>query len=251
MNILESMQQKVFVVPAFAGMLLSAALTAPAHADLTPLDNDTLQAISGQGGADISVIMQLNQDASTGAFTCGGTGTPLKNCRLGISPNNRDVTALTNGSATTTGAGYKSWLVFKGIQGYLNFQQIGLDGSDLTYKNDSNVDTIKAAIMLTLTPTKPVLLRNFGFNGLAVQIDDTTNESGATKVPGYLAMPSGSGTATQGDTARDDYSNGLYTKAGSFDNGRETAFMGLTVHGNLALSGTVKMFGCDASHPRC
>lgn len=260
MRIFLNFQQKNFVIPAFAAILLNGALIIPAHADLVLLNNDTLQSIAGQGGADLSLVLQLNQDASTGAFTCGGTGTPIKNCRLGVSFNNRDVTALSGGSATTTGAGYKTWLVFKGIQGYLNLQQIGLDGSDLTYKDDNNVDTIKGAIMLTFTPTKPILLRNFGFNGLAVQTDDTTTESGATKTPGYLGMPTSTGSATQGDTARDDYTNGYYTKANSFDGGtagtaatgaREAAFMGLTINGNLALSGTIKIFGCDASHPRC
>lgn len=217
------------------------------RADLAPLDNDSLESVSGQGGADMSFVMQLNQDASTGTFTCGGSGTPLKNCRLGVSFNNRDVTARVAGVATTTGAGYKTWLVFKGLQGYLNFQYIGLDGSDVTFKNDSNADVVRAAIKLSFDPTKPILIRNFGFAGLSLETDTQLNE-GSGNTPGYLAQETGGGASA---TDRDDYASGLYTKAGSFDFGRETSFVGLSMHGNLALNGTVQIFGCDASHPRC
>lgn len=37
----------------------------------------------------------------------------------------------------------------------------------------------------------------------------------------------------------------------AYDHGKETGFMGLRMNGNLALQGTIKVFGCDGSHPRC
>lgn len=227
-------------------MTIAAALlvvAGMARADLQALDNDDLGHVTGQSGADMGFLLQLNQDAS-GAFTCGGEGqTPLQNCRLGVSFNNRDVTA--GGVGTTTGAGYKTWLVFKGLQGTLNFQHIALDGTDLIYKNDDGATVEKGAILLTFDPTRPLLIRNFGFGSLSVQTDTVVNE-GAGNTPGYLWMGTGPGAANP----RDDYAAGVYTAAG-FDNGRETGFMGLSVHGNLALSGNVKIFGCDGAHPRC
>lgn len=229
--------------------LLLAVVTSVARADLQALDNDSMESITGQGGADMSFFMQLNQNSS-GAFTCGsGVGqTPLKNCRLGMSLNNRDVDG--SGNAVTTGSGKKLWLVFKGIQGTLNFQHIGLDGTDLLYNNDGGTSVSKAAIQLTFDPTKPILIRNFGFNSLSVETDTVANE-GAGNVPGYLSMATGTGTATTGVVARDDYTNGVYGAAAGFDAGREVGFIGLNIHGNLASSGTMKIFGCDAGHPRC
>lgn len=230
------------------GILLAGLLVAPVYADLAPLDNDALQAVAGQGGADMSFVMQLNQDNSFNT-TCGaGAGqTPLENCRLAIAFNNRDTTAIVGGTTTTTGAGYKTWLVFKGIQGYLNFQKIGLDGSDLTYTPKAGGPVTKAAIALTFDPTQPMLIRNFGFAGMALETDSDINE-GSSNEPGYLAMKTGSGASSN---ARDDYASGVYTQAGAYDSGRETAFMGLSMHGNLVQAGTIKIFGCDANHPRC
>lgn len=241
---------------AMAGLttVLGALLCATAHAELVALDNDDLQAVTGQTGVEVNYVMRLNQtDNGTagGTFTCGsGTGlTPLKNCRLAIGFNNRDATAQTNGTITTTGAGYKTWVMLKGIQGYMNFQSIYLYGSDIEYSRKAAAGggtALKAAIALDYDPELPVLIRNYGFSGIAVETDTAINE-GSGNTPGYLKMGTGTGASS---STRDDYANGVYTAAG-FDQGRETAFLGMNMHGNLVLNGTVKVFSCDATHLRC
>ena len=90
--------------------------------------------------------------------------------------------------------------------------------------------------------SKPVLIRNFGYQSLAIEADTVDNE-GAGNLPGYLAKSGGGSGAGA-------YANGKYTAAG-FDQGREVGFTGLNVNANLALQGTVKIFSCDTNHPRC
>ena len=210
----------------FCSLLLSNF----AYAALQPLDNTDMQAVEAQGGADISWQLTLNQDASYN-FNC----TNLPYCRLGLSLNNRNHDGTPTGSAT----GKKLWLVFKGIQGSINLQQVKLDGVDLTYGSIT-----KPAIQLSYDPLKPIQIRNFGYNALSIETDTIANE-GAGNVPGYLAMGSGGSGVTA-------YTNGLYSNAtNAFDFNRETGFTGLNMNGNLSLAGTVKIFSCDSTHPRC
>ena len=139
--------------------------------------------------------------------------------------------------------GKKLWLVFKQVQGTIKFQLIKLDGSDLTSYIGKNSSTVlKAAVQLGFDASKPVLIRNFGYQSLAIEADTVDNE-GAGNLPGYLAKSGGGSGAGA-------YANGKYTAAG-FDQGREVGFTGLNVNANLALQGTVKIFSCDTNHPRC
>ena len=88
------------------------------------------------------------------------------------------------------------------------------------------------------------MIRNFGYQSLAIETDTVANEGGGN-LPGYLAKGSGGSGVTA-------YANGKYTApANLFDLGRETGFMGLNTYGNLALAGTIKIFSCDTNHPRC
>ena len=167
-------------------------------------------------------------------------------CRFALNLNNRNHDGSVTGSAT----GRKLWLVFKQVQGTIKFQEIKLDAVDLTaYVGDVSSTTIqKAAIKLGFDASKPILIRNFGFQSLAIESDTCTEadlncSSGTTNTPGYLAKNTGgSGTGA--------YLNGKYTAAG-FDNGREVGFTGLSINTNLAVQGTLKIFSCDANHPRC
>lgn len=53
-------------------LLLTLCATA-SHAELQTLDNDALQAINGQAGADLSLMLNLNQ-TSNGIFDNGSGG---------------------------------------------------------------------------------------------------------------------------------------------------------------------------------
>ena len=245
----------------FSSLLL---LLTSAHAELKQLDNQQMQQVEGQtSAATINWQLSLNQNAS-GNFANGAgeycNGANVKFCRLAISLNNRyhdgsyadrnGKLFKADGTVLATATGRKQWMVLKGIQGSINLQNIEIDGTDLLYKNDTNAEQIKAALQLSFKKTDPILIRNFGFNALAIETDTCTEtnsncSTGSVNIPGYLAMGSG-GT---GVTA---YANGVYTDTtNKFDQGRETGFTGMMMNGNLALQGTLKVFSCDASMKRC
>lgn len=215
-------------------------LSNTASAALEALNNADLQKVDGQAGADISLELRLNQ-TSAGVFDAAGCAA-LEFCRLGIALNNRYDNATQdtfdiNGNRVASATGKKLWLVFKGIQGTVNIQQMALDGADLKYGT-----VTKPAIQLGFVASKPIQIRNLGFSALSIETDEEINEGG---IPGYLALGSGGSGATA-------YSAGKYTDASNgFDFGRETGFTGLNINGNLAVAGTMKIFSCDGSHPRC
>lgn len=213
------------------------------HAALEALDNQELTEVTGQGGADISLQLRLNHNTSAG-FVCANN--ELEYCRMALAINNRyadgsyrDALGVVRNSAggMIANVGRKQWLVFKGIQGTINIQEIKLDGADLTYNS-----IVKPAIQLSFNPLKPIQFRNVGYQSLSIETDSIANE-GAGNLPGYLAKGSGG----SGSSA---FVDGKYTAAG-FDNGREVGFTGLNIHGNLSVAGTLKVFSCDAGHPRC
>lgn len=234
------------------------------YAGLEALDNDALQKVQGQGGADLSLSLSLNHGMSNnGASTnllSNFCKTNVEQCRLAISFNNRydngdyidRVTGKAynkNGIEITNGVptGNKLWLVFKGIQGTIDIQKVGLDGADLTY-NNGNTTIVKPAIQLSYDPELPILIRNFGFDALSIETDKDDT-------PGYwLANNYNGGSGLNKFTnGKYDYSSGAPSGYGptSFDHGREIGFTGMQMNGNLSLTGTVKIFGCDGSHPRC
>ena len=217
--------------------LLLASVSA--SAGLEPLANSELQHIDGQAGADISLDLRLNQ-TSPGVFDSTGCAS-LEFCRLAVSINNRyddgSQDTYVSGERVASTSGKKLWLVFKGIQGTVNIQQMALDGADLKYGNIT-----KPAIQLGFNPLKPIQIRNLGFDAISIETDAGINEAGT---PGYLALGNGG-------TGSNAYSAGRYTDASNqFDFGRETGFTGLNINGNLAVAGTIKIFSCDGSHPRC
>ena len=223
--------------------MLLAASNIVFAADMQPMTDEELQLVDGQAGADLSLEMRLNQlpDYSFDTTLCAN----FEFCRFAMNLNNRNHDGTVTGSAT----GRKLWLVFKQVQGTIKFQELKLDGSDLApYIGDNSATVQKAAIQLGFDASKPVLIRNFGYQSLAIESDTCTESNlncstGTVNVPGYLAKNSGgSGTGA--------YTNGKYTAAG-FDNGREVGFTGLSINANLALQGTLKIFSCDANHPRC
>ncbi|MDD9841026.1 hypothetical protein BZG15_34285, partial [Escherichia coli] len=66
---------------------------------------------------------------------------------------------------------------FKGVQGTLNIQKMGLDGADLKYLDKSNTEIIKPAIQLSFSAAQPILIRNFGFNALSIEQDNFTSST--------------------------------------------------------------------------
>ena len=218
-----------------------------AHAELQTLDNQQLQQVEGQAGATINWTLSLNQ-TSPGVFDTT-TCSDLRFCRFAVSSNNRyddgsyvsnDGTIHKKNGDVTTATGRKQWLVFKGLQGTIQIQNMDISGDDLQYTADNNDDKIKAALKVSFKKEYPILIRNLGFSALSIETDTVANE-GAGNVSGYFNADK------YGATAGPDIkvTNSVY------DQGRETGFTGITMNGNLALQGNLKVFSCDASMKRC
>ena len=219
-----------------------------AHAELQTLDNQQLQQVEGQAGATINWTLSLNQ-TSPGVFDTT-TCSDLRFCRFAVSSNNRyddgsyvsnDGTIHKENGDVTTETGRKQWLVFKGLQGTIQIQNMDISGDDLKYTADNGTDEkIKAALKVSFKKEYPILIRNLGFSALSIETDTVANE-GAGNVSGYFNADK------YGATAGPDIkvTNSVY------DQGRETGFTGITMNGNLALQGNLKVFSCDASMKRC
>lgn len=211
---------------------------------LEPLSDQELQSVEGQAGADLSLKLSLNQkgDGSFDSTLCKN----VEYCRLAMSLNKRFVSLKTDvdvGNIYTeanSDSGHKLWLVFKGIQGTINIQKLGLDGADLTYKNDVGTQIIKPAIQLSSTASIPIQVRNFGFNALSIEQDGFNSTSTAEGV--------GAAASDYGYLKTSTYAS---DNASVYDRNKETGFTGMMMNGNIALNGKVMVFSCDASHPRC
>ena len=231
-------------------LVIMLAVTQIARAEMQIMSDTDLQSVDGQAGADISLEMRLNQkpDYSFDSTLCAA----FEYCRFATSLNNRyddgsykdNLGVVHEADGSTSGAtlGKKLWLVFKQVQGTLKFQEIKLDGTDLDpYTGDNGSTVLKPAVQLRFDAAKPILIRNFGYESLAIESDTVDNE-GVGNTPGYLAKIGGPSDPL--------YEDGKYKTAG-FDFGKEVGFTGLNIHGNLALKATIKIFSCDANHPRC
>lgn len=221
-------------------VLLANLMFTPAYA-LDALNDDELQKVEGQAGADLSLRLSLNQrlDQNTSKYVFDeGLCKDLEYCRFALALNNR---YIKNGQASSSD-GNKLWLVFKGIQGTINIQKLGLDGMDLTYKANGGAEKIKAVMQLSFEASKPIQIRNFGFNALAFGQDKFTSNS-TSEVGSSLA--SDYGYLQVSKYSASNAPNSVY------DHGRETGFMGMQMNGNLAMQGKIMIFGCDSTHPRC
>ncbi len=212
---------------------ISVALffTCTVHAELVGLDNEELLDVTGQGGADLSWTLSLNhqyandmskKDISNLALINAGniTGAYYQYdcvanvlCRFAFSPNNH--------IEKVNGVDNKKWLVFKQIQGTIQIDKFSLDGSTIINK-DGNPQT---AMNLTFYDDKPLKIRNLGFSSLAVE---SNGEEGYLNKNTYTT-----------------YNNG--NAVPSFDQGAETGFMGVNVHGNLHMSGNLKIFSYNCA----
>jgi len=219
------------------------------HADLIALDNQALQAVEGQAGADISLKITMNQrpDGSYDQNLCSDAGY----CHFALGVNNRYVQYQAGDSDNlwskpSSDSGRKLWLVFKGTQGMLNIQRLGLDGVDLRYKDKNNMEILKPSIQLSVTAATPLQIRNFGFDAISIEQDlfvSSANQSTSSNPADYGYLKS-----TRYSSSTADFNTG---KSSAYDQGRETGFMGLRMNGNMALNSKVMVFGCDASHGRC
>lgn len=208
------------------------ALSPPVWA-MESLNDYDLTEVTGQAGADLSFKFRLNHNDNAQFDTA--LCSDMRYCRLGLSLNNRyhdgtqDTVDPITGVITASTSGRKQWLVLKGIQGTVIIPELRIDGSTVTW---SNGGVTQPAVVLGFSKEKPIEIRNFGFQSLAIETDTVAAE-GAGNTPGYLVSA---------DSPID------YT---GFDAGREKGFIGLNINSNLSITGHVKMFACGSNHPRC
>lgn len=198
-------------------------LVSSAQAGLVGLNNEQLGEINGQGGADLSWTLSLNHKATTnGSLSSEYECTNAVYCRLAISPNNRK-----------DANGNMYWLVFKQLQGTLQLDKFQLDGVTLAQTGDGS----RTALQLRFGDDgkgnyfQPLKIRNLGYAALQIETDNivTAGQKGYLNSTTYLA-----------------------NHVSVFDQNKETGFTGLNIHGNLALAGTLKVFGCNGSNgSRC
>ena len=252
-------------------LLLVCGIT---HADLKVLDNQELQSIQGQGGADLSFKLSLNHNilsdsdllaGITPTFNCDPAR--LEYCRLAISVNKRfvqqgsadandPVWSMAASDPDINNKGRKLWVVFKGLQGTLNIQKLGLDAVDLQYLPKTGTGTvIKPAMQFTFDSSKPIQIRNFGFNALSIEQDTGSvlsyYDTNGSLIEGTSTNPQDYGflkTGTYSAVPQSTGANG--TTANNYDVGREKGFLGLQMNGNLAIDGKVQIFACS-NHARC
>lgn len=198
--------------PYLLAVLLSSSSLS--WAGLAKLDSTQLAEVRGQGGADLSWSFSLNHQLPSNVselpyeYSCNGAGNEF--CRLAFNVSNRK-----------DASGNLYWLVFKKIQGTIAIDKFQLDGTTVTTSAG-----YKTAMKLTFLDGYPIQIRNFGFEALAIEKD------------------SGSSDAQKGYLKQTTYSS---THASVFDRGLETGFTGFNMHGNLAMSGTMKFFSCNSS----
>lgn len=195
-----------------ASLLGIGLLAAVAQADMLPMDNQLLAGVTGQDGIGLALELRLNADAS-GVSKCGAA-IPLLECRIALSFNNRG-----------TAGSNQEWLVLKGVSGRVVIPYLAMDASAVTYSNDGNVATTIPAAKFGFDPKNPLRIQNYTIANIAWETDTSTTR-------GYM-------TANEGGFLglKIDDSNSISTPT--------TPFVG------LQLSGSIKMFPCNADHKLC
>ncbi|RZJ23844.1 MAG: hypothetical protein EON51_00200 [Acinetobacter sp.] len=205
-----------------------------AHAELVGLDNGELLDVTGQGGADLSWTLSLNHryanDLSIknisdqqGVYYTYDCASDVQ-CRFAFSPNNH-----------ADAAGNQRWLVFKQIQGTIQVDKFSLAGSTIINKDMMP----QTALKLSFFDDNPLKIRNLGFSSLSVETDDA-NSKGYLKDIKYNQY-----NAYTLDAQGTKVNNNIDVPA--FDKGAEKGFMGLNVHGNLHMSGDLKIFSYNCA----
>ncbi|AYO53367.1 hypothetical protein CDG68_06725 [Acinetobacter wuhouensis] len=232
------------ILSSFSVFMLSTVGAIGHSEQLIALTDSDLSEVNGQAGVDLALKMSLNHTSDYKFDNSVCANNKLEFCRLAISANNRYDDG-SNDSYDATGqrvistTGKKQWLVFKGIQGTINIDKLGLDGSDVTFKSKSGVDTYRGALNFSFDVNKPIKIRNLGFQSMSIETDSDVGVSN-TNVEGFL------------NTAKYDKTTDSVFDKNNPDTGvaREKGFLGLSMNGNLSIGGNIKIFSC-LDHSRC
>lgn len=226
------------------GTLLTTSVVS--YAGLKALNSGEMTEVAGQGGADLNWTLSLNHVYATDltkndisrvdgngnvleAFyvldpnTCG----PSKQfCRLAIAPNNH-----------VDANGNQKWLVFKGIQGTLQIDKFSVDGDTIL----NAAKKAQTALKISFYDDKPLKIRNLGFSTVSIETG-----TGADALEGYANTPTYVSYNQKIIDANGNITT-MVTDVPSFDKGAEKGFLGVNMHGNLHMSGNLKIFSYNCS----
>jgi len=157
----------------------------PAHAALSTLTNDELAAVEGQAtGVQLGLELRINQvnagAGNAGALLPACAGNNVVFCRLGLQLNNQP-----------------NWLLFKGLNGYINIPNVVLYGADLTQSPiGSSIKQSAIAINVTFpdaTHNTAIQFRNVSYTlGVAVNSNQTFGSlSASDNQNSYLSLVGG------------------------------------------------------------
>lgn len=235
---------KKMILSSFAVFVLSCIAIIGHSDELIALSDSDLAEVNGQAGVDLALKMSLNHTNSYKFDNSVCADNKLEFCRLAISVNNRyddgsNDSYDASGNRIVSATGKKQWLVFKGIQGTINIDKLSLDGSDVTFKSKSGLDTYRGALNFSFDVNKPIKIRNLGFQSISIETDSAVSSS-ATNVEGFL-----------NSAKYDQISDSAFDKSNP-DTGmaREKGFLGVSMNGNLSIGGNIKVFSC-VDHSRC
>lgn len=208
----------------------------PVSANLVALEQDEMTKAIGQGAAELSWTLSLNHqyannlDLANISTIENGQVTEAfydyqcldsRLCRIAIAANNHK-----------DSQDNQKWLVFKQIQGTLQIDKFTLEGTTII----NQFDKPQTALKITFEDENPLKIRNLGFASLAVETGATNSQEGFTNYKTYS-------TFTVKDAANED----KVLNVPSFDKGQEQGFMGLNVHGNLHMNGSLKIFSYNCA----
>lgn len=231
-----------FVMKTIA-MITATMLALPAHAVLQSVNDVELSAVNGQAspaviaydtGAPKLILgldLRLNLDPDGTLNAADGR---LDNicpsgqvaCNIGIAFNNR----YTNGNQ-------KDWLVLKNVTGSISIPRIDLTGQLVNVSSTATANN-RSALALRIEKTNPIVIKQLGFESLAVETD-----SAAEVV---------AGGALNGSNVAGYRNNAVINESGNtFDNGKFRGFVGLDITASLAVNGTFKVYNCVRSANGC
>jgi hypothetical protein len=223
----------------------------PAHAVLEAYTDTALSGINAQAytvipletGASITLgidfRLNLDPDGYGGAAVDGklenvcNSSASVVACNIGVAFNNR----FTN----VSGVLRKDWLVFKNVTGSISIPEVIISGQEVY--TDVAGTIRKPALNLKFDGTKPIIIKQLGFESLAVETDSAAEVDGSgnlnpSNLAGYRVATLSPSATANGDT-------------NNFDAGKATGFIGLDMTAKIAINGNIKIFSCTRSATGC
>jgi len=180
--------------------------------------------VSGAGFADLAPVSNEVLDDVSGQagiaisldmrLNADASGTSICGGAVALIECRMALSLNNRGTAGTN----QEWLVWKGFYGRIFIPYLTLDADTASYTNDGGGTTTVSAARFGFGGTaNKIQIQNLTVTNMSIERDNLLTAAGTR---GYLATS-------------------------------EDGFLGLQINGNVAISGTLKLFACNTDHPRC